>query len=82
MLCDSYYLLFLQYDVYYLLFLQYDGYTSCPLTVKRNEVILAEFGYDLRILETIPIDQSKPRYIMSLLKTHLLPALYWRMVVK
>jgi eukaryotic sulfide quinone oxidoreductase len=30
----------------------YNGYTSCPLVVSKNEVLLAEFGYDNKILET------------------------------
>jgi len=24
---------------------QYDGYGSCPLTVERGKMVLAEFGY-------------------------------------
>lgn len=31
---------------------KYDGYTSCPLVIGKNEVILAEFGYDGKILES------------------------------
>lgn len=31
---------------------KYDGYTSCPLVISKNEVILAEFGYDGKILES------------------------------
>jgi len=64
------------------LFLQYDGYTSCPLTVKHNQVMLAEFGYDGSILETFPVDQSKPRYSMYYMKAHVMPPLYWHMLVK
>lgn len=29
----------------------YDGYTSCPLIVGKNELILAEFAYDLKVKE-------------------------------
>lgn len=36
----------------------YDGYTSCPLIVGRDELILAEFsGYTGKPLETFPVDQ-------------------------
>ena len=39
---------------------QYDGYTSCPLTVGDDRLILAEFGYDLEIMETFPlVNQAK-----------------------
>lgn len=56
---------------------RYDGYTSCPLVVGHDRVVLAEFGYDGAILESFPIDQSKPRWSMWVLKRHLLPPLYW-----
>lgn len=61
---------------------KYDGYTSCPLVINRHQVILAEFGYDGKILETFPIDQSKPRLSMYWLKVHLMPFLYWNFLVK
>lgn len=38
----------------------YDGYTSCPLIVGREQLILAEFsGYTGQPLETFPIDQRQ-----------------------
>ncbi|CAO3690404.1 unnamed protein product [Rhizopus microsporus] len=38
----------------------YDGYTSCPLIVGREQLILAEFsGYTGKPLETFPVDQRK-----------------------
>lgn len=55
----------------------YNGYTSCPLVVAHDRVILAEFGYDGEVMETFPIDQSKPRLSSWLLKRHLLPEIYW-----
>ncbi|ESO09357.1 hypothetical protein HELRODRAFT_73394 [Helobdella robusta] len=61
---------------------KYDGYTSCPLTVSSSKVILAEFGYDGKILETFPFDQRVPRYSMFLLKVHLMPIIYWKLMVK
>ena len=61
---------------------RYDGYTSCPLVVGHNRVVLAEFGYDGAILESFPIDQSKPRWSMWLLKRYLLPQLYWHGMLK
>lgn len=34
----------------------YNGYASCPLIISRNKVILAEFGYDGKIMETFSKD--------------------------
>lgn len=55
----------------------YNGYTSCPLITGYGKVILAEFDYDLKPVETFPFDQSQERYSMYLLKRHVLPQLYW-----
>jgi len=60
----------------------YDGYTSCPLVVRTNRVILAEFGYDGSILETFPMNQAKPRWTMWILKRFLLPIMYWMGMLK
>jgi sulfide:quinone oxidoreductase len=32
----------------------YDGYGSCPLTVERGKVVLAEFGYGGKLLPSFP----------------------------
>jgi sulfide:quinone oxidoreductase len=32
----------------------YDGYGSCPLTVERGRIVLAEFGYDGVLLPSFP----------------------------
>ena len=32
----------------------YDGYGSCPLTVERGKIVLAEFGYGGKLLPTFP----------------------------
>ena len=32
----------------------YDGYGSCPLTVEKGKVVLAEFGYGGKLLPTAP----------------------------
>jgi sulfide:quinone oxidoreductase len=44
--------------------------------------MLAEFGYEGKILETFPISQDKPRRTMFLLKAFIMPHLYWRMLLK
>lgn len=55
----------------------YDGYTSCPLVTGYGRLVMAEFDYDLKPTETFPIDQSKERLSMYLLKKYLLPEIYW-----
>jgi sulfide:quinone oxidoreductase len=55
----------------------YDGYTSCPVVTGYGRMVLAEFDYDNNPKESFPIDQSKERYSMWLLKTQVLPRLYW-----
>jgi sulfide:quinone oxidoreductase len=42
-----------------------------------GRMVLAEFDYDSQPKETFPFDQSKERYSMWLLKTQVLPRLYW-----
>jgi len=61
---------------------KYDGYGSCPLVTGYGSLILAEFGYDGAIQESFPIDQSKERWSMYMLKRHLLPQLYWHGMLK
>lgn len=61
---------------------QYNGYASCPLVVGEGKVILAEFGYDGKLLPTFPIDPTKPRRSMWFLKTKILPHVYWRGMLK
>lgn len=60
----------------------YNGYTSCPLVTGMGKLVLAEFDYDKQPDETFPIDQSKERFSMWLLKRHLLPVLYWQGMLK
>ncbi|MFP6556789.1 TIGR01244 family sulfur transferase [Paraburkholderia sp. B3] len=56
---------------------RYDGYGSCPLTVERGKVVLAEFGYGGKLLPTFPLDPTRPRRLMWFLKATVLPSFYW-----
>lgn len=57
---------------------RYDGYGSCPLTVEKGKVVLAEFGYDGKLLPTFPfINSSRPGRLAWWLKAWLLPRFYW-----
>lgn len=64
---------------------EYDGYGSCPLTVERGKIVLAEFGYDGKLLHSFPnwlIDGTKPRRLSWLLKSKALPWVYWNGMLK
>jgi sulfide:quinone oxidoreductase len=56
---------------------KYDGYTSCPIVTGYGKLVLAEFDYEGTPQETFPLDQSKERLSMYLLKAYALPRLYW-----
>lgn len=63
----------------------YDGYGSCPLTVERGKILLAEFGYGGKLLPSFPpwfIDGTKPSRAAWLLKERLLPSIYWKAMLK
>jgi sulfide:quinone oxidoreductase len=61
----------------------YDGYGSCPLTVERGKILLAEFGYGGKLLPTFPfIDATKPSRLAWLLKEKMLPTIYWELMLK
>jgi sulfide:quinone oxidoreductase len=61
---------------------KYDGYGSCPLTVEKGKVILAEFGYGGKLLPTFPLDSTVPRSSAWFLKATLLPWVYWNLMIK
>ncbi|HXH74706.1 MAG TPA: FAD/NAD(P)-binding oxidoreductase [Bacteriovoracaceae bacterium] len=60
----------------------YNGYSSCPLITGFGKVILAEFGYDGKLMPSFPIDATKERKSMWHLKKDLLPTLYWKAMLK
>ncbi len=60
----------------------YDGYGSCPLTVERGKVILAEFGYGGKLLPSFPWDARVARRSAWWLKADFLPWFYWNGMLK
>ncbi|MFP3501731.1 TIGR01244 family sulfur transferase [Burkholderia sp. SIMBA_062] len=63
----------------------YDGYGSCPLTVERGKIVLAEFLYGGKVAPTVPawlIDGKRPSRLAWLLKERVLPPLYWKAMLK
>ncbi|XKU39519.1 FAD/NAD(P)-binding oxidoreductase [Pseudomonas [fluorescens] ATCC 17400] len=62
--------------------LKYDGYGSCPLTVEKGKVVLAEFGYGGRLLPTFALDPTVARRSAWFLKATVLPWFYWNGMLK
>lgn len=63
----------------------YTGYGSCPLTVERGRIVLAEFGYGGKLMPTFPswmLDGTKPTRAAWFLKDRLLPPIYWQGMLK
>ena len=63
----------------------YDGYGSCPLTVERGKIVLAEFGYGGVLKPSFPsflIDGTKPTRAAWFLKEKMLPPIYWWAMLK
>jgi sulfide:quinone oxidoreductase len=64
---------------------KYDGYGSCPLTVERGKVVLAEFLYGGKLAPSFPkwlIDGTRPSRAAWFLKERVLPPLYWEGMLK
>lgn len=63
----------------------YDGYGSCPLTVERGKIVLAEFAYGGKLVPTFPSwlnVGTKPSKFAWFLKASLLPWVYWNGMLK
>lgn len=63
----------------------YDGYGACPLTVERGKIVLAEFAYGGKLAPSFPksvIDGTRPSRAAWTLKAHILPKVYWDLMLK
>lgn len=63
----------------------YNGYGSCPLTVERGKVVLAEFLYGGKLAPTFAtwfVDGRKPSRLSWFLKERILPPFYWHCMLK
>jgi sulfide:quinone oxidoreductase len=63
----------------------YDGYGSCPLTVEKGKIVLAEFGYGGTLMPTFPNwlnKGTKATRLAWILKEDLLPPFYWHGMLK
>jgi sulfide:quinone oxidoreductase len=64
---------------------RYDGYGSCPLTVERGKIVLAEFAYGGKLAPSFPawlLDGTQASALAWYLKERLLPPLYWHAMLK
>lgn len=64
---------------------KYDGYGSCPLTVARGKIVLAEFTYGGKVAPSFPkwlIDGTQPSRLAWMLKERFMPTLYWDAMLK
>jgi sulfide:quinone oxidoreductase len=63
----------------------YDGYGSCPLTVERGKIVLAEFTYGGKVAPSFPswlLDGRRPTRLAWWLKAAALPQIYWHAMLK
>jgi sulfide:quinone oxidoreductase len=63
----------------------YNGYGSCPLTVERGKIVLAEFGFGGKLLPSFPqwvINGQKPSRLAWILKEKILPPVYWKAMLR
>ena len=63
----------------------YDGYGSCPLTVEKGKIVLAEYGYEKKLLPTFPqwlIKSDEASKVAWFLKEKMLPSVYFKLMLK
>jgi sulfide:quinone oxidoreductase len=63
----------------------YEGYGSCPLTVERGKIVLAEFRYGGVLDPSVPkwfLDGTKPSWRAWYLKEKMLPDIYFDMMLR
>ncbi|MBV1707892.1 MAG: TIGR01244 family phosphatase [Hyphomicrobiales bacterium] len=63
----------------------YDGYSACALTVERGKAVLAEFGYDGRLLASRPtwlVDGTRPSRLAWHLHKSGVPPLFRHMFAR
>jgi sulfide:quinone oxidoreductase len=61
---------------------RYDGYSVCPIPTGYGNVVMAEFDYGGQPVSSFLVDPTRERWSLWLLKTRLLPWLYWHRVLR
>ena len=63
--------------------LKYNGYSACPIVTDYGKVLMCEFGYDDKLMPTIPwLDPAVERGMWWLLKVHGLKPMYYHGMLK
>jgi sulfide:quinone oxidoreductase len=63
--------------------LKYNGYSACPIITEYGKVLMCEFGYDEKLLPTIPfLDPAVERGMWWTLKVHGLMPMYYHGMLK
>lgn len=63
--------------------LKYNGYSACPIVTEYGKVLMCEFGYDDKLMPTIPwLDPAIERGMWWLLKVHGLKPMYYDGMLK
>lgn len=63
--------------------LKYDGYSACPIVTEYGKVLMCEFGYDDKLLPTIPfLDPAVEKGMWWILKVHGLKPMYYQGMLK
>lgn len=63
--------------------LKYNGYSACPIITEYGKVLMCEFGYDEKLLPTIPwLDPAVERGMWWTLKVHGLKPMYYHGMLK
>ena len=61
---------------------EYHGYSSCPIVTGYGKMLLAEFDYENKAVPSLPVNTSRPRWDMWILKKYILPWFYWNLMLK
>lgn len=57
---------------------KYDGYSACPIVTEYGKVLMCEFGYDKKLMPSIPfLDPGVERGMWWILKAHGLKPMYY-----
>jgi sulfide:quinone oxidoreductase len=63
--------------------MKYNGYSACPIITEYGKVLMCEFGYDEKLLPTIPfLDPAVERGMWWTLKVHGLMPMYYHGMLK
>lgn len=62
---------------------KYNGYSACPIVTEYGKVLMCEFGYDKKLMPTVPwLDPGVERGMWWMLKVHGLKPMYYHGMLK